>query len=237
MSELPRPHLPTVRRLTSLMRPLMHYHQHRVVGMEHVPLTGPCLMVVHHTAATYDGFLLGIAIHDATGRLGRALGDDRIFQTPGLGPLALRCGIVPASHGAGEALLAAGELVGVAPGGMWESLRPYTERREVRWGDRRGFCRLALRAGAPMLLAACPAGDEIYKLYPNPITDRVYERLHLPLPIARGVGPTLAPRKVMLTHYLAPLIHPPRYEPDREREQVEALFQQAKATMEGLLKR
>ena len=237
MSDLNAPHLPTVRRLMSLMRPVMHYHQHRVVGLEHIPLSGPCLLVVHHTAATYDGFLLGIAIYDATGRLGRALGDDRIFQTPGLGDLARRCGIVPASPGAGEALLKQGELVGVAPGGMWEALRPYTERYQVRWDDRRGFCRLALKTGAPMLLAACPAGDELLKLYPNRVTDAVYRRLHWPLPLARGVGPTLVPRKVMLTHYLAPLIHPPLYDPAQEEAQVEALFQQAKTTMEGLLRR
>lgn len=237
MSELPQPHLPTIRRATAVIRPLMHYHHHRVVGMEHVPLTGAVLMVVHHTMATYDGFLLGVAIHDATGRLGRALGDDRIFQTPFLGDLAARCGVVPASPGAGEALLAAGELVGVAPGGMWESLRPFTERRSVRWGDRRGFCRLALRAGAPMMLAACPAADDLYKVYPSRITDAVYERLHLPLPLMRGVGPTLAPRKVALTHHIAPLIHPPPLDPAREAEQVEALFQQARATMEGLLRR
>ncbi len=237
MHPLPRPDPPTISSLTSLMRPLMHYHHHRVVGMENVPLTGACLMVVHHSMATYDGFLLGIAIHDATGRLGRALGDDRIFQTPMLGPLAERCGIVPASPGAGEALLAAGELVGVAPGGMWESLRPFTERRTVRWGDRRGFCRLALKAGAPLLLAACPAADDLYKVYPSRITDAVYERLHLPLPLLRGVGPTLAPRKIALTHHLAPLIQPPPYEPAREGEQVEALFQQALTTMEGLLRR
>jgi len=141
-----------VRRAMALMRLLMRYHRYHVVGLEHVPRTGPCLLVSHHTLATYDGFLLGVAIYDHTGRLGRGLGDDRIFQTPLLGPLARGVGIVPATPQAAETLLAQGELVGVAPGGMWESLRPRNERYTVRWGQRRGFVRLALRTGAPMAM-------------------------------------------------------------------------------------
>lgn len=225
-----------VRRVAAALRPLMRYHRYRVVGLEHVPRSGPCLLVSHHSLATYDGFLLGVAIWEHTGRLGRGLGDRRIFDTPGLGPLARRVGLVPASPGAGEELLRAGELVGVAPGGMWESLRPRGERYTVRWGDRRGFCRLALRAGAPLLLAACPAADRIYTVYGNPLTDAVYERLHLPVPVARGWGPTPIPRPIQLTHRLAPPLYPPPYDAAREAEQVEALFQEALAGMRGLLR-
>lgn len=226
-----------VRRAMALMRLLMRYHRYRVQGMEHVPRTGPCLLVSHHSLATYDGFLLGVAIYDQTGRLGRGLGDDRIFQTPVLGPFARSVGLVPADPGAGEALLRAGELVGVAPGGMWESIRPRAERYSIRWGERRGFVRLALRTGAPMLLAACPDADRIFTVYPSRLTDAVYERAHLPLPFARGLGPTLLPRPVQLTHRVAPLIHPPPYDPDREAEQVEALFERARDTMLELLRR
>lgn len=225
-----------VRRAIALMRLLMRYHRYRVVGLEHVPRTGACLLVSHHTLATYDGFLLGVAIYDHTGRLGRGLGDDRIFQTPLLGPLARGVGIVPATPQAAETLLAQGELVGVAPGGMWESLRPRNERYTVRWGQRRGFVRLALRTGAPMLLAACPDADRVYTVYKSRLTDWIYERAHLPLPIARGLGPTLLPRPVQLTHRLAPLLVPPPYDPAREEAQVEALFQEARDRMQALLK-
>lgn len=230
------PDLAVVRRTAAALRPLMAWHRYRVDGLEHVPASGPCLLVAHHSLATYDGFLLGIAIWDHTGRLPRGLGDDRIFQTPGLGRLARQVGIVPASPGAGEALLRAGELVGVAPGGMWESLRPREERYAVRWGDRRGFCRLALRTGAPLMLAACPEADRIYTVYRSRLTDAVYARFHLPLPVARGLGPTAIPRPVRLTHRVAPLIHPPAWDPAREDEQVEDLFQTALARMTALLR-
>ena len=220
-----------------LLRPMMLYHRYKVVGLEHIPRTGGCLLVVSHSLATYDGFFIGAAIFDATGRMCRGLGDDRIFQTPWIGEKARAVGITPASPGAGLRLLEAGELVGVAPGGMWESVRPRTERYGVRWGDRRGFCRLALQAQVPILLAGCPAANRIFDVYPSRLTDGVYQRFHLPLPIARGVGLSMWPRPTRLIHYLAPLIQPPPLDPDRETEQAEALFQAAKAGMEELLSR
>ena len=158
-----------IQRAARLVRPLMAAHRFSTKGMEHVPRSGGCLMVVHHSLATYDGFLLGLDIWDRTGRLGRGLGDDRIFQTPRLAELAQDIGLVPASPTAGRELLDAGELVGVAPGGMWEALRPSEARYQSRWGSRRGFCRLALRAQVPMLLAAVPRADELYSVYAKPL--------------------------------------------------------------------
>ena len=140
-----------IQRAARLVRPLMAAHRFSTKGMEHVPRRGGCLMVVHHSLATYDGFLLGLDIWDRTGRLGRGLGDDRIFQTPRLAELAQDIGLVPASPTAGRELLDAGELVGVAPGGMWEALRP--SGAAVPVGEP---ARLPPRAPAqvPMLLAA-----------------------------------------------------------------------------------
>lgn len=229
--------VPLIHRLRRLFDPVLRYHRFTAHGLEHVPRTGPALLVVHHTLATYDGVLIAGAIWDAIGRIPRGLGDDRIFQTPVLGSLAARVGIVPASPDAGEALLRAREIVAVAPGGMWESLRPRTERRRGRWEGRKGFVRLALRTGAPMILAACPAADDLYTVYPNPVTDRLYQRFHLPVPVARGIGPTLLPRRVRLTAWIAPPIVPPPWDPAREAAQIDALHETASAAMRDLLTR
>lgn len=233
----PRPDPELLERARKVLLPLYRYHQFRVHGLEHVPRSGPALLVVHHSLATYDGFMLGDAIYQGTGRLPRGLGDDRIFQIPGLRELAYAIGIVPASPEAGERLLAEGHILGVAPGGMWESLRPHTERRRSRWEGRRGFVRLALRTGVPMLLGAVPAADEIFTVYPSRLTDLVYERVHWPLPLLRGRGPTLVPRPVRLDAWLAEPIQPPPWEPEREEEQVEALHRLASARMAALLGR
>jgi len=226
-----------IRRARRVLEPLARYHRFSAEGLENVPRVGPALLVVHHSFATYDGFLLGGAIYDATGRIPSALGDNRIFQVPGLAGAARALGLVPGSPEAGEQLLREGEILAVAPGGMWESLRPRGERRQSRWGTRRGFVRLALRAGVPIVVAACPAADAIYTLYPSHLTDRAYARWHWPVPVLRGVGPTLVPRPVRLTGYFAPPIAPPLYDPAREDEQVEALYSEAQRRMSDLLTR
>lgn len=234
---VPGPVPEAVERGAALLRPLMAWHRFEVRGMEHVPRSGPCLWVAHHTLATYDGFLLGLRVWQETGRITRALGDKRIFQVPWLRTRARRIGIVPASPDAGEELLRQGELVGVAPGGMWEALRPSTERYRTRWEERKGFCRLALRTGAPMMFSASPRGDELFTVYPSRLTDLAYQRLHVPLPLVRGLGPTLVPRPVHLVAWISPLLRPPPHDPACEEEQVEELHARASAVMAELLNR
>jgi 1-acyl-sn-glycerol-3-phosphate acyltransferase len=222
-------------RAVRVMRPLQAYHRHHVAGLDRIPRTGRVLLVVHHTFATYDSFLMGLALTEFTGRIMRGLGDDLIFRTPFLRDLGWNVGIVPASPGAGRELLEQEQMVGVAPGGMWEALRGSSERYQTRWGQRRGFIRLALQTGSPLVLAACRTGDDLYTVYDNPLTRRIYRKWHFPVPIVRGLGPTLLPRPVRLTHHLSEPIVPPQHDPAREAEQVEALFARCEQTMDDLL--
>ena len=134
-------------------------------------------------------------------------------------------------------MLAAGDILVFAPVGMWEALRPRDERRRSRWEGRRGFVRLALRMGAPILVAGCPAADSIFTVYPSRLTDRVYRRLHLPVPLVRGLGVSLIPRPVKVTGYVAAPIIPPTYDAAREEEQVDALYTLACERMSELLQR
>ena len=78
---------------------LERLHRHRAVGLEHFPRTGPVLVALHHTFATYDGILLARAIHEATGRIGVGLGDDLIFKVPGLRRFGWNASIRPAKRG------------------------------------------------------------------------------------------------------------------------------------------
>jgi len=217
------------------MRPLQAYHRHHVAGIDHIPAQGRVLLVVHHTFATYDSFLLGLALTEFTGRVMRGLADNLIFQTPWIRSLGKDVGLVPASPGAGQRLLEQEQMVGVAPGGMREALRSRRERYRTQWEGRRGFVRLALRTGAPMVLAACRTGDDLYTVYDNPVTRRAYAAWRLPLPLVRGLGPTLLPRPLRLTHHLSAPILPPPHEPSREAAQIETLFARCQACMNDLL--
>lgn len=224
-----------VARFRPLVQGLRAYHRHRVIGLEHVPRKGPGLIVLNHSLATYDGVLFASAMHAATGRWPASLGDDLIFKTPLVADFARRAGVKPANPGNGHALLEAGHLVVVAPGGMREALRPTAEAHTVRWGRRKGFVRLAIETGAPMILVACPAADDLYTVYPSGVTARLYQRFKLPVPLARGLGPTLLPRPVRLTHLVGAPIPPPAPEGDIDG-QVARVHADVVRRMEGLMK-
>lgn len=208
----PQPDAPFLRRVQRVIRGLRYYHRHRVVGLEHVPRSGRLLLVVNHSFATYDTALLCDAVYQATGRVARGLADRALFIGPDRGRLAGALGFVPANPANGTALLESEQIALVAPGGMREALRPSHERYGVRWQRRKGFVRLAMETGSPIVLSACPDADRIYRVYENVFTKLVYQRARLPFAVLRGWGPTLMPRPVVLTHLLSEPLDPPEGE-------------------------
>ncbi|MCB9655612.1 MAG: acyltransferase family protein [Deltaproteobacteria bacterium] len=236
---LPSEHLtPAAALVIRGLRALQAYHRHSAIAVHaHVPKTGPALIVTNHSLATYDAFLLALAIYDATGRLPTGLADDLLFELPFIRDWSPQIFMMPASPRNGARLLEAGRLVYVAPGGMKEALRSREERYAVQWENRKGFIRLALRTGAPIVLAACPAADDVFTVYRHSLTDRMYARFKLPLPLFRGVGPSLIPRPITLTHRVAAPIVPPPWDEAREDAQVEALHARVVEVMTKLMAR
>lgn len=199
----------------AVLAPIKRYHRFQVHGLHNVPATGGAMILMHHTLATYDAFLIGNAILDTVGRTAIGLGDDNLFRIPGVRQLCLDLGIRPARPETGAEALADGELLMLAPGGTREALRPSSQRNQPLWHDRFGFARLAIRMQVPVLVAGCPAGDDLYRVYDNPLTRGVYERFRWPLPVARGRGLTLIPRRVKLHgHISEPLLPPDTTEHD-----------------------
>ncbi|MBI2521979.1 MAG: acyltransferase family protein [Bdellovibrio sp.] len=214
---------------------LARYHHHEVKNLDVIPKQGPVLVIINHSLATYDGFLLGKAIVEGTGRMPRGLGDDLLFDLPYLQDWCWDVGLVPASPRNALELLQRGELVALAPGGMRESLRSSKDRYKVLWQDRKGFVRLALEAQVPVILAACPMSDRIFKVYDSPWTKQIYELFHFPFPLFRGMGPTLLPRPVKLTHFLKGPFFPELRSGELPEDAVHRLHKQLIAEMETLL--
>ncbi len=220
----------------AVLGPLRRYHRFSSVGVENVPVDGPVMLIVHHSLASYDAFLIARDIIEATGRQPIGLGDDNLFRVPVLRRLCHDLGIRPASPEAGRRVLAEGGLLMLAPGGTREAIRPSTQRNRCLWHDRFGFVRLAIEMQAPVVLAGCPAADRIYHVYDSALTRQVYEHLRWPLPLARGVGPTALPRPVRLTGYVDPPRTPPATTPD-DTEAVHAFHAELTTAMNALLAR
>jgi 1-acyl-sn-glycerol-3-phosphate acyltransferase len=117
-----------------------------VRGLEHVPRSGPCIIVANHESVT-DPWILCLA----TSRRVRFMAKAELWRNPvsrwamesyGAFPIERGSGDTGAMQRAGE-LLQAGELLGMFPRG---TSRPSGNRR---W--HRGAARLALAHGAPIV--------------------------------------------------------------------------------------
>jgi 1-acyl-sn-glycerol-3-phosphate acyltransferase len=111
------------------------------------------------------------------------LGEHLWWKVPVLRRLAAACGVVDGTQENADALLSAGELLLVLPGGLRESLKPRELRYRLLWGHRYGFVRTALRNHAPLVPLACIGGDDIFDIVGNAF--KRGERLHVGIPIPR----------------------------------------------------
>jgi 1-acyl-sn-glycerol-3-phosphate acyltransferase len=79
---------------------------------------------------------------------------------PGLGAYFRRMGVLPAAPDSMTAALAAGHDVALWPGGERDSLRHWTQRDQAVLAGRRGFVKLAIRTGVPIVPIATVGGPD-----------------------------------------------------------------------------
>jgi len=166
----------------------------RMRGLDQVPATGAALVVANHSGVLpLDAIMLQAGLfadHPAHRNL-RLLGADLVYQLPGLGPLARRSGHARADPGRAEALLAAGELVGVFPEGYKGTGKPFSERYQLQRFGRGGFARTAISAGVPIIPCAIVGAEEIYPMLGN--SRRAARLLGLPYFPVTPLFPWLGP--------------------------------------------
>ncbi|MCB9682420.1 MAG: 1-acyl-sn-glycerol-3-phosphate acyltransferase [Alphaproteobacteria bacterium] len=125
-----------------------------IQGADHLP-DGPALVVGNHNAgvAMIEALGFGARMY-LEGRMTRpwhALAHDAIVATPLLGPFLVRAGALKAGHAVADAAFADGRKVLVFPGGNAEAFRPWSARHRIDFADHKGFVRLALRHGVPIV--------------------------------------------------------------------------------------
>jgi 1-acyl-sn-glycerol-3-phosphate acyltransferase len=215
---------------------LKRYFKYTVHGLENLPQDGPALVAMNHGPMPVDAPLLGVAIYEATGRLPRGLTDHTVFKMPVMREMFMAVGAVDGRHDTAEALLGAGNIVIVMPGGAPEAFKPSSKAYQLYWHKRMGFARLAIRAQVPIIPAACIGIDDLYTV-PIDMFEagrKLFRVRSVPLPIAWGRGPL--PRRVRLTQYLGAPIHsnlPPEAADDDDA--VRGFRDRVIEVMEGLL--
>ena len=150
-----------------LEQTVYRYFRVRVFGAEHLPAGRGLIVGCHSGVLPWDATCLVVAVHRATGRFSRNVGD-RFFAS--LGPIErfLRStGLVIGKRDAVEGLLARDHLVVVFPGGADDMRRPIWRRYQVAANrglrpGRGGYVKAAIRTGSPVVPVAIVGTEEIH---------------------------------------------------------------------------
>jgi len=157
------------------------YHRADVRGFDRIPDDRPVLFVGNHSGGNVPAdslvFMLAFNTYFGVERPVYALAHALVTSFPIVGQFGRKWGIITADPQIGEAALDRGACVLVYPGGDVETHRPWTARNEVRFDGRKGFLKLAVSAGVPIVPVVSVGGQETFL----PLTDgrRLAETLNL----------------------------------------------------------
>ncbi|MFN2615726.1 MAG: lysophospholipid acyltransferase family protein [Thermoleophilaceae bacterium] len=139
------------------------YWRAEVRGLHHIPEEGGVLMVGNHSGGnvTPDSIVLSLAFNTYFGveRGFYQLAHNLVMSMPGLGFMR-KLGTVAANRENAHQALNSGAALLVYPGGDYEVHRPSWESAKVDFGGRKGFIRLALEEGVPIVPVVAIGGQE-----------------------------------------------------------------------------
>src|SRR3954467_9725166 len=147
-----------------LWNPLIDYwFRMDVEGWEKLP-EPPVLLVGIHSGAPFvwDAWTVGIHWWRRFGkeRVLHGTAHDALMAAPLVGSYFRRMGVLPAAPDSISSALAAGHDVALWPGGEVDSLRPWTKRDEAILAGRKGFVRMAIKTGVPIVPIATVGGPD-----------------------------------------------------------------------------
>ncbi len=157
--EVSHPGRPTpgfVRCFLRYVAPLVRLcHRPTMTGIEHLPTSGPYLLIANHSAgvgmAEISSFATIYLEQVGADRPLAAFVHPIDFRMPLLRPLVQSMGAIPSTYEAARETLAAGIPVIAFPGGDHESLKPFWQGNRVDFGGRLGFLRLVRDARVPLV--------------------------------------------------------------------------------------
>ncbi|HEY5430974.1 MAG TPA: lysophospholipid acyltransferase family protein [Solirubrobacteraceae bacterium] len=138
------------------------YFRGEVRGLDNIPDSGAALLVGNHSGGTMiaDTFVFATAFYTRFGpdRRFHQLAHDIAARMPATG--ISRWGTVAASHENARKAFDKGAPVLVYPGGDHETFRPTWHSDRIEFGGRKGFIKLALERGVPIVPVVAVGGQE-----------------------------------------------------------------------------
>jgi len=139
------------------------YFRLEINGFDKLP-DEPCLLIGVHSGGplTMDAWTVVMAWWRKFGesRKLHATAHDVLMNARGLGKYISRLGVISPSRENIQAAFDKGDDVVLWPGGELDSYRSWTKRDEAVLGGRKGFIRMAMRAGVPIVPVATVGGHD-----------------------------------------------------------------------------
>lgn len=210
--------------------PLMDYwFRMEMEGWERLP-PPPALLVGVHSGAPFvwDAWTVGYQWWRRYGeeRILHGTAHDMLMAAPAIGSYFRKMGVLPAAPDSIAAALAAGRDVALWPGGERDSLRPWTKRDEAVLAGRKGFVKLAIRSGVPIVPIATVGGPDSMpvllqgrRLAKLLQLDRVARLKTFPITLSApwGIGPAILPEIPLPTKIRTAFQEPVEVDADSER--------------------
>ncbi len=165
------------------------YFRAEVEVVEHLSRKASLVVSTHNGgAAMPDTLTLMVAFWRRFGSQQPSYGlvHDAALAIPGLGDVFRKFGGLPAGHRSAGAVLSADWPLVLMPGGDLDALKPFRQRHQVIFGNRKGFIRLALRHQVPIIpVVSVGAHAKFVRLQPNRLPPSSADRAFWPAPCPR----------------------------------------------------
>lgn len=181
---------------------LEKYFRYEVIGLENIPFHKGCLVVMNHGIIPYHGFLMTKSLVEKRRIYPRGLGAGFLFSIPYVREFFLKGGAVNANYRNTISLLKQKNCVMLAPGGIYEGLVCQPGMTGVPWERRKGFVKVAIDTGAPIIPTYCEGIHDVYYNSKFLLWWRIklLEATRFSLPLFFGIGLLPLPRK--LIHFI-----------------------------------
>jgi len=210
--------------------PLVDYwFRMELEGWERLP-EPPALFIGIHSGAPFvwDAWTIGVQWwrHFGDERTLHGTAHDALMAAPVIGGYFRRMGVLPAAADSISSALAAGHDVALWPGGEVDSLRPWTKRDEAILAGRKGFVRMAIRSGVPIVPISTVGGPDGMpvlfsgrKLAKALQLDKVARIKVFPFAVQApwGIGPAMLPEIPFPTKIRTAFQDPIDIDPDPDR--------------------
>ena len=232
-----------------LWNPLMDYwFRMEIEGWEKLP-PPPALLIGIHSGAPFvwDAWTVGIQWwrHFGDDRMLHGTAHDMLMATPVIGSYFRKMGVLPAAPDSISAALAAGRDVALWPGGEVDSLRPWSKRDEAVLAGRKGFVRMAIKSGVPIVPISTVGGPDSMpvlfsgrRLAKALKLDQVLRLKRFPIGLQApwGLSPSVLPELPLPTKIRTAFQEPVHVESDpelaRDDEYVDAKYEEVRQSIQ-----